>query len=321
MEVIMYYIGIDLGGTKIAAGIVDEDGKIIKKDSMPTERTRESEEIVNDICLLIQKLLKETNLSVKDIYSVGVGSPGSLDREQGMIIANFNLNFRYVRLRDAIQKVIAVPVYVENDANCAAIAESVVGSAKGADYAVIITIGTGIGGGVIINNKLFIGSNGAGAELGHIVINLNGEACTCGRKGCWEAYSSATALIRQTKAAVAKNPESKILDLVAGDIDKIDAKTAFDAAKLGDETGIKVVDSYIDMFADGLANIVNIFQPDVIAIGGGVSKEGENLLIPLREKMKGRTFFIGDLKSPQIVTAEMGNDAGIIGAALISKRY
>jgi len=316
----MYYIGIDLGGTGIKAGIVDEEGKIIKKDSMPTGRTRKSEEIVNDICLLIKKLMSDANLSANDIYSVGIGSPGSLDRERGIIIANFNLGFRYVAMRDAIQKVVPVPVYIENDANCAAIAESIAGAAKGMDYAVLITIGTGIGGGIIINNKLYIGANGAAAELGHIVLKLNGEACTCGRKGCWEAYSSATALIRQTKAAAVKDPSSKILELVNGDLDKIDAKTAFDAAKMGDETAIKVIDEYIDILADGLANIVNIFQPDIIAIGGGVSKEGENLLAPLREKMQGRTFFIGDLKNTQIVAAQMGNDAGIVGAALISRR-
>lgn len=316
----MYYIGIDLGGTKIAAGIVNENGIIIRKDSMPTGRTRKSEEIVNDICMLIKKLINDTNLCENDIYSVGIGSPGSLDRERGVIIANFNLSFKFVAIRDAIQKVISVPIFVENDANCAAIAESVAGVANGVDYAVLITIGTGIGGGIIINDKLYIGSNGAGAELGHVVIDLNGEACTCGRKGCWEAYSSATALIRQTKAAIAMNPHSKILKLVDGNMDKIDAKTAFDAAKMGDETAIKVVDRYIDILAEGLANMVNIFQPDVIAIGGGVSKEGENLLVPLREKMKGRTFFIGELKNTRIVTAKMGNDAGIVGAALISKR-
>lgn len=316
----MYYIGIDLGGTKIAAGIVDENGKIIHKDSLPTGRTRESQAIVDDICLIIKKMLTEAEISKDQIHSVGVGSPGSLDREQGMIIANFNLRFRYVPLKEAIQKVIDVPVFVENDANCAAIAESIAGSTKGAEHAMIVTIGTGIGGGIIINNKLYIGVNGAGGELGHVVIQLNGEACTCGRKGCWESYSSATALIRQTKDMAEKYPSSKIWELVGGDIDKVDAKVAFDAAKLGDEAGIKVVDEYIDILAEALSNMVNIFQPEVIAIGGGVSKEGENLLTPLREKMKGRTFFIGDLQSTRIVEAQMGNDAGIVGAALISKR-
>lgn len=316
----MYYIGIDLGGTKIAAGIVDENGKIIHKDSLPTGRTRESQAIVDDICLIIEKMLADTKISKEEIHSVGIGSPGSLDREKGMIIANFNLGFRYVRIREEIQKVINVAVFVENDANCAAIAESIAGTAKGAEHAIIVTIGTGIGGGIIVNNKLYIGVNGAGGELGHVVICLDGEPCTCGRKGCWEAYSAAPALIRQTKAMAEKYPSSKIWELIDGNLDKVDAKVAFDAAKLGDEAGLKVVDKYIDLFAEALSNMVNIFQPEVIAIGGGVSKEGEYLLAPLREKMKGRTFFIGDLQSTRIVEAQMGNDAGIVGAALISKR-
>lgn len=316
----MYYIGVDLGGTKIAAGVVNGEGRIIHKDSMPTGRTRKSEAIVNDICLIIKKLIDDSSIPTEEIHSVGIGSPGSLDRGQGMIIANFNLGFRSVRISDAIQKIIQVPVFLENDANCAAIAESIAGAAKDAEHAVIITIGTGIGGGIIINNKLYTGYNGAGAELGHIVIDLNGEHCTCGRNGCWEAYSAATALVRQTKSMLEQYPTSKIWELIEGDVDRIDAKVAFDATKLGDEAGTKIIDNYINMFAEGLANIVNIFQPEVIAIGGGVSKEGENLLTPLREKMKDKTFFIGDLKSTRIVEAKMGNDAGIVGAALISKR-
>jgi glucokinase len=315
----MYYIGIDLGGTKIAAGVVDEEGRIVYKDSVPTGRTRKSEEIVYDLCMLVEKVINEAGLADKDIYSVGIGSPGSLDRNKGVIIANFNLGFRDVRIREEIQKYISVPVYLENDANCAAIAESVAGAAKDAEFAVIITIGTGIGGGIIINNKLYIGYNGAGGELGHIVISMNGEECTCGRKGCWEAYSSATALIRQTKAAAIENPKSKIMDLIDNDLNRVNAKTAFDAARLGDETGLKVVDSYIEMFAEGIANMINIFQPKLIVVGGGVSKEGEYLLAPLREKVKRRTFFVGGLENTQIVEAKTGNDAGIIGAALISK--
>lgn len=315
----MFYIGVDLGGTKIAAGIVDEDGKIVKKGSVPTFRTRRSEEIVNDLWLLVESLMKDFGITEKEIHSIGIGSPGTVDRPSGVIIYNGNLQFRDVHIREEVQKYILVPVYIENDANCAAIAESVAGAAKGAEFAVIITIGTGIGGGVIINNKLYIGANGAGGELGHVVLNLNGEACTCGRNGCWEAYSSATALIRQTKKAAIENPQSKIFELVDGDLNKIDAKTAFDAAKMGDQTAMKTIDNYIDIFADGLANIVNIFQPNLVVIGGGVSKEGENLLTPLREKMKKRTFCIEGLAETQIVAAKLGNDAGIIGAALISK--
>lgn len=315
----MYYIGIDLGGTNIAVGIVDDDGKIVKKTSSKTGRTRQSDEIVDDMCRLVLDIMKDAGLTEKDIYSIGIGSPGSHDRENGIILYNNNLGFRNINIKEAFQKHINVPVYLENDANCAAIAESVAGAAKGYEHSVTVTIGTGIGGGVIINNKLFTGTNGMGAELGHVVINIDGEYCTCGRKGCWEAYSAAPGLISQTRKAAEKNPDSKIHELCGGNLDEIDAKTAFDAARLGDKTGIEVIDNYIGVFGEALANIVNIFQPDVIVIGGGVSKEGDNILIPLKEKMRGKTYGNAGLPTTPIVVAQMGNDAGIVGAAFIPK--
>lgn len=315
----MYYVGIDLGGTNIAAGIVDDEGKIVKKASIKTGRTRKPEEIVDDMCRLVLDLMKDAGLTEKDIYSIGIGSPGSHDRENGIILYNNNLGFRNVNVNEAFKKYINVPVYLENDANCAAIAESVAGAAKGYEHSVTITIGTGIGGGVIINNKLFTGTNGMGGELGHIVINIDGEDCTCGRKGCWEAYSAATALIRETRKAAEKNPGSKIHELCGGNPGNIDAKTAFDAARLGDKTGMEIIDNYIGILGEALANIINIFQPDIIVIGGGVSKEGDNLLIPLREKMRGKTYGNEGLPTTPIVIAQMGNDAGIVGAAFIPK--
>jgi len=315
----MYYIGIDLGGTNIAAGIVDDEGKIVKKASVKTGRTRKPDEIVEDMCRLVLDLMKDFGLTEKDIYSIGIGSPGSHDRENGIILYNNNLNFKNVNIKEAFQKYINVPIYLENDANCAAIAESVAGAAKGYEHSVTITIGTGIGGGVVINNKLFTGTNGQGGELGHTVIIIGGEDCTCGRKGCWEAYSAATALIRDTRRAAEKNPDSKIHELCGGNLDNIDAKTAFAAARLGDKTGIEIIDNYISIFAEALANMINIFQPDVIVIGGGVSKEGDNLLIPLREKMRGKTYGNEGLPTTHIVVAQMGNDAGIVGAAFIPK--
>jgi glucokinase len=315
----MYYVGIDLGGTNIAAGIVDENGTIVKKGSMPTGRTRDAEEIIHDMCGLVKDLMIQVGITEGDVHSIGIGSPGTPDRENGVILYANNLKFRNVPMRDLIQKHINLPVYLENDANCAAIAESVAGAAKEAQYAVIITIGTGIGGGVIINNKLYTGFNGAAGELGHTVIRLNGEPCTCGRKGCWEAYSSASALIAQTIAAAKANPQSQINALVEGDLQKINAKTSFDAMRLGDEVGKQVVDNYITILAEALANMVNVFQPEVIVIGGGVSKEGETLLTPLREKMSGLTYCAEGVPSTRLVTAKMGNDAGIVGAAFISK--
>lgn len=315
----MYYIGIDLGGTNMAAGIVDDEGRIVKKLSTKTGRTRRQEEIVDDMCRLVLDLMKDAGLTEKDICSVGIGSPGSHDRENGIILYNNNLGFRNVNIKEAFQRYLNVPVYLENDANCAAIAESVAGAAKGYNYSVTITIGTGIGSGVVIDNRLYVGSNGQAGELGHIVINVGGESCTCGRKGCWEAYSAATALIRQTRKAAEENPDSRIHELCGGNLDNIDAKTAFDAARLGDRTGIDVVDNYISIFAEALANVVNIFQPDIIVIGGGVSREGDNLLVPLREKMRGKTYGNEGLPSMPIVAALMGNDAGIVGAAFIPK--
>lgn len=315
----MFYIGIDLGGTNIAAGIVDENGAIIKKGSVPTGRTRPSGEIVEDMCSLVKRLMDETGINESQVDSIGIGSPGIPDRKNGIIIYNCNLGFRNVPIRQLMQRHFNLPVYLENDANCAAIAESVAGAAKGEPFAVAITIGTGIGGGVIIDNKLYTGFNGAGGELGHVVIQMDGEPCTCGRKGCWEAYSSATALIRQTIRAARNNPQSVIHQLVNGDLDKVDAKTAFDAARLGDETGRQVVEQYIEMLADGLANMINIFQPSVVVLGGGVSKEGENLLGPLRKKVRRRTYCAEGVPNTRLVAAQMGNDAGIVGAAFISK--
>lgn len=316
---LMLYVGVDLGGTNIAAGIVDKEGRILLKKSVPTLRQRKPEAIIQDMCKLIDSLIGERGLTYGDIESIGIGSPGLHDRQNGVTIYNSNLGFRNVPVRDMVQKHIDKPVYIENDANCAAIAESVAGAARGEEHAVVITIGTGIGGGVIINRKLYAGFNGAGGELGHAVIALDGEPCSCGRRGCWEVYSSATALIRQTKKAAQNDPDSKIWELVGGDIDRIDAKTAFDAAKSGDETGKNVVERYIELFAEGLANIVNIFQPGVIVIGGGVSKEGEYLLAPLREKVKEKACCFEGIGEPRIVAAKMGNDAGIVGAAFISE--
>ncbi|HOQ76173.1 MAG TPA: ROK family protein [Thermoclostridium sp.] len=315
----MYYIGIDLGGTNIAAGIVDEEGSIIKKCSVPTGRPRASEEIVADMCSLVENLIKDAGINEAELHSIGIGSPGIPDRKNGVIIYNNNLGFRNVPIRELMQKRFNLPVYLENDANCAAIAECVAGAAKNEPYAVVITIGTGIGGGVIIDNKLYTGFNGAGGELGHVVIHMGGEDCTCGRKGCWEAYSSATALIRQTIQAAAENPKSIINRLAEENSGRITAKTAFDAARLGDETAIKVVDQYIEMLAEGLANMINIFQPNVVVLGGGVSKEGENLLAPLREKVRGKSYGAHGVENTRIVAAQLGNDAGIVGAALISK--
>jgi len=314
----MYYIGIDLGGTNIAVGLVDENGKIIHKDSIPTLREREYQDIIKDMAMLSLKVIKDSGVDIKDVKSIGIGSPGTPNSRDGILVYTNNLKFRNVPMRTEMQKYVNLPVYIDNDANCAALAESVAGAAKDVEHSITITLGTGIGGGVVINNKVYSGFNFAAAELGHTVIVVDGEQCTCGRKGCWEAYAAATALIRQTKAAAQANPDSLINKLVNGDLSKIDAKTAFDAAKQGDETGKKVVAQYIKYLAEGLINVINTFQPEILVIGGGVCKEGEYLLKPLKELVD-KGVYSRDVPQTQIKVAQMGNDAGIVGAAMLGK--
>lgn len=314
----MYYIGIDLGGTNIAVGLVDEDGKIVRKDSVPTFREREYGDIFKDMAMLALKVIKDAGVDAEEVKSIGIGSPGTINSKEGIIVYANNLKFRNVPARAEIQKYINLPVLIDNDANVAALAESVAGAARGALYSVAVTLGTGVGGGIIIDGKVYSGFKSAGAELGHMIIMTDGEQCTCGRKGCWEAYASATAIIRQTIQAAKQNPGSLINVLVNGDMSRVDAKTAFDAARQGDETGKRVVEKYIGYIAEGLTNIMNVFSPEVVVIGGGVCKEGEYLLKPLREKVS-VDVYCPDVIKPDIRVAQMGNDAGIVGAAMLGK--
>lgn len=314
----MYYIGIDLGGTNIAAGLVNEEGKIILKDSVPTLREREYNEIIKDMAMLSLKLIKDAGIDISEVKSIGIGAPGTPDNKNGILVYANNLKFRNVPIRAEMQKYINLPVYIDNDANCAALAESVAGAAKGYENSITITLGTGIGGGIVIGGKVYPGFNGAAGEVGHIVIEPKGKMCTCGRRGCWEAYGAATSLIEQTQEAAKQNPESLINKLVDNDLSKINAKTAFDAAKQGDKTGLEVVDQYIKYVAEGLVDLINVFTPEVIVVGGGVSKEGEYLLKPLREYIA-KDVYAKDVPQTQIKAATMGNDAGIIGAAMLGK--
>lgn len=215
----MFYVGIDLGGTKIAAGLVDEKGKLIHKDSIPTGKHRPYQEIVKDMAMLVRKIIKDSDLDISSVKSVGIGSPGTADDKNGILVYANNLtNFVNVPLRSEMQKYIDLPIILDNDANCAALAESVAGAAKNVKNSVTITLGTGVGSGIVIDEKVYSGFNYSAAEMGHMVIELEGEPCTCGRNGCWEAYASATGLIEQTKRAAKENPDSLINKLVNGDL-------------------------------------------------------------------------------------------------------
>lgn len=317
----MYNIGIDLGGTNIAAAVVNESGKILRKGSVPTLRERNYTEIVKDMALLALKLVEEEGLKAEDIHSVGIGSPGTPDTENGLVVYANNLKFKNTPIREEFVKYFDVPVYIENDANAAAYGEFVSGVGNKYQDFVAITLGTGVGAGIIVNNKIITGSYHGGSELGHTVIQVGGSTCSCGRKGCWEEYSSATALIREAKVVASNNPESMLNSLVDGDLDKMNAKIPFDAAQAGDEAAKGLIDWYIDHLSVGLVNVVAIFQPQAIALGGGVSAQKENLLVPLREKMANEIYGGPENLKTDLLICELGNDAGIIGAAMLYKLY
>ena len=312
------YIGIDLGGTNIAVGLVDDAGTIIHKESAPTLAKRHYSEIIKDMANLSLKVVKDAGYDLNKVKAIGIGSPGTPDNEKGLLIYTNNINFYNVPMREEMQKHINLPVYIENDANCAALAEAIAGAAKDARSCIAITLGTGVGGGIIIDKKIYSGFNHAGGELGHTIIQIDGEPCTCGRKGCWETYASATALVRQTKKAAKENPDSLIYKMVNGDIEKIGGKTAFDASRAGDAVGASVVKTYIRYIAEGIINVINIFQPEILVIGGGICKEGDYLLNPLKEIVK-KHVYSKDIPQTEIKVAQLGNDAGIIGAAMLGK--
>lgn len=316
-----YNIGVDLGGTNIAVAIVDENYNIIEKHSVPTNCPRKAELIVEDIINTIKFVLSKQNISLSQVNSIGIGTPGSVNSQSGIIERAYNLGFVNTPLREMIFNKLNIPCYIENDANAAAYGEFVAGNAKNSDNAVCITIGTGIGGGIIINKKIYNGSNFYGAELGHVVIEYNGKECNCGRKGCMEVYCSATALIEQTKQAMQDNKDTLLWELCDNNISNVNGKTAFDAMKKGDITAEKVIRQYIDYLACGCTNFINIFQPDVLLIGGGISKEGDNLLNPLRKIITKESFDVNSYKPTKVLAASLGNDAGIIGAASLYKLY
>lgn len=313
----MLYVGIDLGGTNIAAGLVNDEGKIIAKKSIPTGAQRSAQEIIADMAKVAIDVVTENGYSVDDIVSVGIGSPGAIDKSKGELVYANNLPFYHTPMRDEMQKYINKPIYIENDANCAAWAEAMAGGTKGIQNSVAVTLGTGVGGGIVINGRLYSGFNFIGGELGHKVIVLDGEPCSCGRKGCWEAYASATALIRQTKEAAEADKNSKMWDYYKKD-GKFSGRTAFAAARDGDKAAQTVVDNYVKYVGTGLADIVNVFQPEVIVVGGGVANEGDALMNPIREYVNGQTY-AKDVKDCRIERAYLGNDAGIIGAALLKE--
>ena len=316
-----YRLGIDLGGTNIVAGVVDENYKIVATAKCKTLAPRPAEEIVDDMAKVALAAIENAGLTAADISSMGIGSPGTINPVKKMISYANNLQFENVPMCDMLKERTGFDFYIENDANAAAYGEYIAGTGKGTRNFIAITLGTGVGGGVIIDGKIYSGSNYAGAELGHNVISMNGEICSCGREGCWESYASATALIRQTKQAMIKYPNSLMWKLCDGKIENISGITAFNAMRQGDAAGKAVVDRYIEYVAVGIANNINIFQPEIICIGGGICKEGATLIDPIVAFIEGENYARNVPQKVKICTAALGNDAGIIGAAYLGELY
>ena len=310
-----YYVGIDLGGTYIKGGIVDDKGEIILSNQVPTESEGGSEVVSKNIAALATDLLEKCNLSLSDICGVGIGCPGMIDSKTGNVVYSGNLNWVDFNIANRVSELLSgVLVKVANDANVAALGEVKFGAAKDYNSAVMITLGTGVGSGIVDNGVLIEGNKGAGSEFGHTVIHFGGEECTCGRRGCFEAYCSATALIRDIKRAMVEHPDSKMWEI--GDISKVCGKTAFDYAGV-DEYARAVVDNYILNLACGITNAANIFRPEIVLLGGGVCAQGECLTKPLQEILNKDIFAGSRGPAVDIRIAMLGNSAGLLGAAAL----
>ena len=314
----MLYIGIDLGGTGIKAGVVDEKGAILAKDSCPTQPERGYEAVIRDMAQLAIDVTKQSGHDMDQIKAIGIGLPGIMDPRSGRVPFCTNLYWHDVPILEEMAKYVRVPVFVDNDATVAGLAESVAGVSAGCENSVFVTLGTGVGGGVVLGGKVFSGSHGVATEIGHMITVSGGELCTCGNRGCWERYASATALIREGRNLCQANPETALMKAVNGDPAAINAKAVIDLAKAGDPDCLRLFDDYATHLCEGLVNLINLYDPEVIVLGGGVSHAGQFLLDAVRAKLPDMVFYKA-MPYARIELAKLTNNAGIIGAAMLGR--
>ncbi len=310
-----YRIGIDLGGTNLKVSVVDAGNAILGKKSIKTRAERPWQQVIADMAAVVNELLAELGCVVEECIKIGVGSPGMIDHINGVVVFAGNFGWHNVPLVQELQKYFDLPIRLANDANCAVLGEVVAGAAKGAKDVVLLTLGTGVGGGVVAGGVLQEGGSAGGMELGHILLVMDGEECTCGRRGCFEAYSSARALARQARSMACAHPESLMMEMCQGDLANMNGVIPFKAAQKGDKYAQLVVDAYIRYLGEGIVNCVNIWRPEKILVGGGISNEGDPLIVPLNEYVKVRCFAGEKGYVAPVETAILANDAGLIGAA------
>ena len=312
----MIYAGVDVGGMSIKCCLATEDGRILVKDSFVTKEGITCAEMAESTASCIKSLAEKAGVALSDIAAVGMGTPGTVDGKKGEIVYSNNIKLEHAPIVKDMQRYLSCPVYVGNDANAAALGEAVFGAAKGLSDVVLVTLGTGVGTGVIANGRMITGKGGAGAEGGHIVIRMKGEKCSCGNRGCFEAYASASALLRQTEAAVMRHPDSLLAKLWREN--GRSGIVPFDAAKAGDKAGVKVIRDYVSYVAQGLAGLVNIFRPDVVLIGGGISNQGDYFIKKVSRKMNAIIYGAGVNPKVKVKAAELKNDAGLLGALALA---
>jgi glucokinase len=312
------YIGIDLGGTNIGIGIVDSENNLIYKDSISTKRERGFNDIIEDIIVLISRTININSIPKSHIQGIGIGIPGIVDPKRETIIECVNLRWNNVNIKSAIEEKLNIPVSVGNDATVAGVAELAVGAMKGCQTGVLITLGTGIGGGIIINRQIYDGFHGIGSEIGHMIVGENYYNCNCGRNGCLETFSSSTAIVMHARKLIEEGNDSSIITEVKGNLNSIDGKVIFDQAKAGDKVACKVIDRMTNYLAIGIMNIISIIDPEVFVLGGGLSAAGEYLISMIREKVSQITYYKG-MDVGKILLSHIGNDGGIIGAAALCK--
>ena len=312
----MIAIGIDIGGTSIKGAGITKEGKVLKVFSMPVIKGDSQETTINKLIEAINNYIKEQGFKKEEILGIGLGVPGVMDTKAGVITYSNNLQWYDLPIVDLIEKGTGLKVKITNDANAAALGEAKYGAGKKYKNIIMITLGTGVGGGIIIDGKIFEGNLGKGAELGHSVLVLDGEQCSCGRKGCFEAYASATALIRDTKRAMDKNKKSKCLE-ISEKLGKVDARVAFEAERAGDEVGHQLVENYVKYLGEGCLNYFNIFRPEALILSGGIANEGEYLLSRLRKYFEDRNYGFQGTPKVDLLVSELGYDSGKIGAGAL----
>ncbi len=312
-----YRLGIDLGGTGIKVGLVNTAHEIVAIHSVPTQAERPYQEVLKDMAEACREVLRQAGVTLEEVASLGIGSPGCIDAANGVVAFAANLNWEMVPVLDTLRTYFDLPMAISNDANCATLGEVVAGAAKDCASAVMLTLGTGLGGGVVLDHKIVEGGHAGGMELGHMIMVRDGEPCTCGRKGCYEAYCSATALIRDTRRAAEAHPESSLNAYCGGDLSQLNGLAPFACAQSGDAVAQAVVDNYIRNLSECITDFINIFRPDIVLLGGGICAQGAYLTDPINAFVKQCCFAGNRAFIPPVTRATLGNDAGIIGAAAL----